>query len=116
MFPLPTQSASAFSSYSPPIPSIILPGNHDLGLHLSSPSLASLGRERFVNNFGPLSGEIEWGGWSLVWVDSMALLEEGENGEEARGFVDKLSTSESLCLDSHKPLRPARRWQMLVNC
>lgn len=29
-----------------------------------------------------------------MWVDSMGLLEEGESGERARGFVQELSKGE----------------------
>ncbi|KAK4702764.1 ethanolamine phosphate phosphodiesterase, partial [Phenoliferia sp. Uapishka_3] len=90
MFPLPRQpSPSLTPTLSSPIPSILLPGNHDLGLHLPSTSLASYARERFTESFGPTSGEREWGGWSVVWVDSMALLED-EVGTEARGFVEAI--------------------------
>ena len=93
-FPLPRNPQSHFSLNAPPIPHIILPGNHDLGLHLASPALAEYARERFAAQFGPLAGEQEWGGWSVVWVDSMGLLEEGESGEEARGFVEGLRKGE----------------------
>ncbi|GAA5964234.1 hypothetical protein JCM21900_002876 [Sporobolomyces salmonicolor] len=92
LFPLPrasavspSQSVSSSSSLTPPIPSILLPGNHDLGLHVPSSALASYSRERFAEAFGPTWGEREWNGWTLVWVDSMALLEaefrEGRGGE-----------------------------------
>ncbi|GAA6024320.1 hypothetical protein JCM10207_009264 [Rhodosporidiobolus poonsookiae] len=91
LFPLPRLSSSSSLSSSPhshltpPIPSIVLPGNHDLGLSPSSPSsssptppssLASYRRERFSDAFGPPYGEREWGGWRVVWVDAMALLED----------------------------------------
>ncbi|GAA5894061.1 hypothetical protein JCM5296_001001 [Sporobolomyces johnsonii] len=92
LFPLPrasaaslSQSSSSSSSLTPPIPSILLPGNHDLGLHVPSSALASYSRERFAEAFGPTWGEREWNGWLLIWVDSMALLEEefraGRGGE-----------------------------------
>ncbi|GAA5979805.1 hypothetical protein JCM10908_003052 [Rhodotorula pacifica] len=96
-FPLPRASTSLFSTLSrgnhrgsshlvPPIPSILVPGNHDLGLHSPSSSLAAYARERFSEAFGPTWGEREWNGWSVVWVDAMALLEpefrEGEIGGE----------------------------------
>ncbi|KWU41377.1 hypothetical protein RHOSPDRAFT_37092 [Rhodotorula sp. JG-1b] len=86
-FPLPRASTSLFSTLSryghrgssqhlvPPIPSILVPGNHDLGLHSPSSSLAAYARERFSEGFGPTWGEREWNGWSVVWVDAMALLE-----------------------------------------
>ncbi|GAA5873544.1 hypothetical protein JCM3774_000046 [Rhodotorula dairenensis] len=85
-FPLPRASTSLFSTLSryghrgsshlvPPIPSIIVPGNHDLGLHSPSSSLAAYAREKFNEAFGPTWGEREWNGWSVVWVDAMALLE-----------------------------------------
>lgn len=68
-----------------------MPGNHDLGLHLPTASLASYSRERFEDAFGPVSGSEVWGGWELVWVDSMALLEQGEKGDEARKFVETVA-------------------------
>ncbi|GAA5987920.1 hypothetical protein JCM11641_004582 [Rhodosporidiobolus odoratus] len=74
LFPLPRLTSLPLS---PPIPSITLPGNHDLGLHVPSASLSSYYRERFSEAFGPLYGEREWKGWRVVWIDSMALLEEG---------------------------------------
>lgn len=85
-FPLPRASTSSFSTLSrqayaasshliPPIQSVVVPGNHDLGLHSPSSSLASYARERFTEAFGPTWGEREWNGWSIVWVDAMALLE-----------------------------------------
>ncbi|KPV76508.1 uncharacterized protein RHOBADRAFT_25577, partial [Rhodotorula graminis WP1] len=86
LFPLPRASTSSFSSLSsraasssalvPPIPSIIVPGNHDLGLHRSSTLLAAYGRERFRDAFGPTWGLREWNGWEVAWIDSMALLED----------------------------------------
>lgn len=86
LFPLPRASTSSFSTLSsraasssslvPPIPSIIVPGNHDLGLHRSSTSLAAYGRERFREAFGPTWGLREWNGWEVAWIDSMALLED----------------------------------------
>ncbi|GAA5892964.1 hypothetical protein JCM8208_004137 [Rhodotorula glutinis] len=86
LFPLPRASTSSFSTLSsraasssslvPPIPSIIVPGNHDLGLHRSSTSLAAYGRERFRDAFGPTWGLREWNGWEVAWIDSMALLED----------------------------------------
>lgn len=104
LFPLPRASISSFSPLShtsslpssssliPPIPSIVLPGNHDLGLSSpSSPSSASasLGayhRERFTAAFGPTYGEREWNGWRIVWVDAMALVEEEFwSGDEGGG-------------------------------
>lgn len=90
LFPLPRQPSTSLTPHlSAPIPSILLPGNHDLGLHLASPALASYARERFTDSFGATSGEKEWGGWSVVWVDSMALLED-EGGSAARGFVESV--------------------------
>lgn len=113
LFPLPRASTSSFSALStrgasssssflvPPIPSIIVPGNHDLGLHRSSTSLAAYGRERFAEAFGPTWGVREWNGWEVVWVDSMALLEdefwEGDGGQYAgmKRWIDELGQGES---------------------
>ncbi|GJN88267.1 hypothetical protein Rhopal_001232-T1 [Rhodotorula paludigena] len=95
LFPLPRASTSSFSTLSssstgrssltPPVPSIIVPGNHDLGLHRGSTALAAYGREVFRDTFGPTWGVREWNGWEVVWVDAMALLEpeywEGDGGE-----------------------------------
>ncbi|KAM0751157.1 hypothetical protein T439DRAFT_380157 [Meredithblackwellia eburnea MCA 4105] len=106
LFPLPRSSSPSHAHLAPPIPSILLPGNHDLGLHLPSSSLASYARERFQNSFGAPNGEKEWGGWSLVWVDSMALLED-EEGRTARGWVEDLAerpTELPRILLSHIPL------------
>lgn len=93
LFPLSRAPSASNPHLAPPIPSILLPGNHDLGLHLPSSSLASYARERFEESFGPVSGEKEWGGWNLVWVDSMGLLE--EEGRAARGFVESIAERES---------------------
>ena len=71
-----------------------MPGNHDLGLHLDSQALMSWERERFQEAFGPTQGQREWNGWDIVWVDSMALLEEGVAGTEARGWIDKVGKRE----------------------
>ncbi|BGP18748.1 hypothetical protein JCM10213_003053 [Rhodosporidiobolus nylandii] len=123
IFPLPRASISSFSPLSltsswssslvPPIPSIVLPGNHDLGLHLPSASLASYHRERFADVFGPTWGEREWNGWRIVWVDSMALLEhefwEGSGGTFAsmKGWLEGLKgadpTTPTILL-THIPL------------
>ncbi|BGO89273.1 hypothetical protein NBRC10512_003911 [Rhodotorula toruloides] len=123
LFPLPRASTSSFSALSssprsrshliPPIPSITLPGNHDLGLHLSSPSLARYARELFEEAFGPPWGEREWNGWSLVWIDSMALLEEefweadGGQFREMRRWLDELgrgTVTQPRILLTHTPL------------
>ncbi|BGP22523.1 hypothetical protein JCM10295v2_001408 [Rhodotorula toruloides] len=123
LFPLPRASTSIFSALSssphsrsdliPPIPSIILPGNHDLGLHLSSPSLARYARELFEEAFGPTWGEREWNGWTLVWVDAMALLEaefwEDDGGQfrEMRRWLDELgrgTVTQPRILLTHIPL------------
>lgn len=99
LFPLPRQPTYASSSpeiisLTPPVPTIYVAGNHDLGLHLPSSSLASYGRERFTESFGPTMGEKQWGGWDVTWVDSMALLEEGKVGEEAREWIERVGRSE----------------------
>ncbi|GAA5910115.1 hypothetical protein JCM6882_006520 [Rhodosporidiobolus microsporus] len=129
LFPLPRASTSSFSTLSsshspssslfsshpltPPIPSIVLPGNHDLGLHLPSSSLAAYHRERFVEAFGPTWGEREWNGWRVVWVDAMALLEgefwEGEGGQygRMRAWLEQMgqdSSSTPTILLTHIPL------------
>lgn len=67
-----------------------MPGNHDLGLHLPSAALASYGRERFQEAFGPTMGEKEWGGWDVVWIDSMALLENAVEAAEAREWIERV--------------------------
>ena len=107
LFPLPrsttTPTTLQHASLSPPIPSIYLPGNHDLGLHLASEALAEYARERFVESFGATNGEIELGGWSFIWVDSMALLESGEIAEQATNFVEGIAARSSRippCLTS----------------
>ncbi|GAA5821282.1 hypothetical protein JCM10212_006270 [Sporobolomyces blumeae] len=101
IFRLPRQvsaSSALSSSLHPPLPVIFVPGNHDLGLHLPAPLddenvTSSNGRgtattrSRFEQSFGPTFGSREWNGWELVWIDSMALLEEGFwNGEAERGL------------------------------
>ena len=100
LFPLPrqTSSTSLHTSLLPPIPSIYVPGNHDLGLHLPSASLATYGRERFTESFGPTMGQKEWGGWDVVWIDSMALLEDGGEAVQARAWIEQAGKRESLCL------------------
>ncbi|KAI5481041.1 CDC1p [Pseudohyphozyma bogoriensis] len=113
LFPLPRSPSpqGSHSSLSPPIPTIYLPGNHDLGLHLPSSSLASYARERFTAAFGEVMGEKEWNGWSVVWVDSMGLLEQGEEGKEAREWVEDVGARPNTLpriLLTHIPLyRPA---------
>lgn len=100
LFPLPRSTTSTttplHASLSPPIPSIYLPGNHDLGLHLPSEALAEYARERFVESFGPTNGEVELGGWGFIWVDAMALLESGEIAEEAIKFVEGIAARSSF--------------------
>lgn len=107
LFPLPTISHNTTQK----VPTIILPGNHDLGLHLPAPgvgtdekdgggggilSQARNGRIRFEEHFGKVSGVQILGGWEFVWVDSMALLELGEEGDRARTFVSGISDRTSL--------------------
>ncbi|KAK4046867.1 hypothetical protein OIV83_005763 [Microbotryomycetes sp. JL201] len=108
-FPLPRQhiAKSIDSSLHPPIPTIYMPGNHDLGLHLESNALMSWARERFQEAFGPTQGQREWGGWDVVWVDSMALLEEGLAGTEAKAWIEKVARrrlTKPRMLLSHIPL------------
>ncbi|KAM0792674.1 hypothetical protein ACM66B_002454 [Microbotryomycetes sp. NB124-2] len=108
-FPLPRQhiAKSIDSSLHPPIPTIYMPGNHDLGLHLESDALMSWERERFQEAFGPTQGQREWGGWDVVWVDSMALLEQGVAGNEAKAWIDKVGRrklTKPRMLLSHIPL------------
>ena len=69
----------------------MLPGNHDLGLHVPSGALQRYARERFTDAFGPTQGVVMWHGWQVVWVDSMALLEDGPIGDEARAFVEQVA-------------------------
>jgi hypothetical protein len=94
LFPLPRQipksSSSSSSSSSrhldPPVPVIYVPGNHDLPLHPSS-SINSTdrfnssshflsSRKQFRESFGPLWGEREFKGFNLIWIDSIALIEQ----------------------------------------
>lgn len=98
LFPLPRQeiAGSIDSSLHPPVPSIYMPGNHDLGLHLESDSLTSWERERFEAAFGPPQGQKDWGGWDVVWVDSMALLEQAPAGQQAKSWVERVGKRESL--------------------
>ncbi|GAA6054891.1 hypothetical protein JCM3770_004270 [Rhodotorula araucariae] len=122
LFPLPRASTSSFalsphtrisSPLTPPIPSITVPGNHDLGLHRSSSSLAAYARERFEEAFGPTWGIREWNGWEVVWVDAMALLEdeywEGDGGQYSamKRWLDEMEhglVSAPRILLSHIPL------------
>ncbi|GAA5874882.1 hypothetical protein JCM8547_003600 [Rhodosporidiobolus lusitaniae] len=126
LFPLPRASISSFSPLSsssssssssralvPPIPSIVIPGNHDLGLHSPSSSLAAYHRERFTSAFGPTFGEREWNGWRVVWIDSMAVLEEefwrGDGGQfrEMKSWLEGLgkdSPTQPTVLLTHIPL------------
>lgn len=98
LFPLPTISQNSTQK----VPTIILPGNHDLGLHLPLKdgvlSQARNSRIRFEEAFGKVSGVQELGGWEFVWVDSMALLELGEEGDRARNFVSSISESKFFFL------------------
>lgn len=35
-------------------------------------------------------GEKEWGGWDVVWIDSMALLENAVEAAEAREWIERV--------------------------
>lgn len=73
IFPLPSAPARVY----------YVPGNHDLGLYLP-PAAAAHAREQFKDAFGPLNAVVEIGGHRLVWIDSMALLEERLAAAQAR--------------------------------
>ncbi|GAA5995590.1 hypothetical protein JCM5350_005675 [Sporobolomyces pararoseus] len=132
LFPLPRQHLKTFSSSSsttsshsssssssshheldPPVPVIYVPGNHDLPLHppLSSisnstevvvPISVKTRREKFKESFGPLWGERELGGWNLIWIDAIGLIEQGfwnnndNSEEEGNGFREMRNWLESL--------------------
>ncbi|KDE03459.1 hypothetical protein MVLG_06069 [Microbotryum lychnidis-dioicae p1A1 Lamole] len=107
--------SSRFFRLFPPPPStlskspstIYIPGNHDLGLHNLSSTLSSNGRKRFRDTFGPTNGIVETGGWQLVWVDAMAVLEPGVEGREARNWIARLGEKKSnlpRVLFTHIPL------------
>lgn len=110
LFPLPPLIPPSLSSpltpSTPRIPSILIPGNHDLGLHLPSSSIALATRKKFINSWnggvggggGGVNGVKVLGGWEVVWVDSMALIEAGVEGDSARTFVSYISDSESIPL------------------
>lgn len=44
--------------------------------------------------FGKLWGEVEWGGWNLVWIDSMNLIE-GREGE-MKDWLEQLGKGKKL--------------------
>ncbi|GAA5828012.1 hypothetical protein JCM5353_007663 [Sporobolomyces roseus] len=120
LFPLPRRRRkgggdSPSSQLDPPVPVVFVPGNHDLGLHGESQlrklneSELERGKERFEGRFGRLWGEVEWGGWNLVWIDSMNLIE-GREGE-MKDWLEELGKGEVVqprILFSHVPLwRPS---------
>ena len=94
------------------LPVVYVPGNHDTGLYLPRTQAAHT-REQFKDGFGPLSGIKEFGNvsqqadvtlvlilygqHSIIWIDSMGLLEENVAKEipgakrPAHAFVDKLT-------------------------
>ncbi|SCV72346.1 BQ2448_3883 [Microbotryum intermedium] len=101
LFPPPSSTLSKSPS------TIYVPGNHDLGLHNPSSALSTYGRERFRATFGPTSGIVEAGGWEIVWVDAMALLEPGAEGIEARNRIEQMGEKKSnlpRILFTHIPL------------
>ncbi|EGF97450.1 uncharacterized protein MELLADRAFT_114338, partial [Melampsora larici-populina 98AG31] len=102
---------------------IYLAGNHDLGLApWTNSTNSNLVRERFVRNFQPgsLSGHLEWGNHSIVWIDSIGLIEEDKqskkNGDQSdqekvvgpvKSFIEKLNGPDTLLpkvLFTHVPL------------
>lgn len=103
---------------------IYLAGNHDLGLAPWTNSTNSkLARDRFTNHFPPgkLSGHTEWGNHSIVWIDSIGLIEEEKLrrlkgvepkdedlvGTPVKGFIEKLNGPDTLLpkvLFTHVPL------------
>ncbi|GAA5849397.1 hypothetical protein JCM3766R1_006067 [Sporobolomyces carnicolor] len=79
-FPLPRQrqhqlaDSSSSERLDPPIPVVYVSGNHDVTLHPTTSNETS--RSRFEQSFGSLYGERELKGFNLVWIDSIALLEQ----------------------------------------
>ena len=100
LFPLPRRNSLSASELDPPIPVVYVPGNHDVGLYRESQlrglneTELSRGREKFEESFGRLWGEVEWGGWKVVWIDSMGLIEGGERGREMRNWIEELGKGE----------------------
>ncbi|KAK4050039.1 hypothetical protein OIO90_005229 [Microbotryomycetes sp. JL221] len=110
-FPLPRQKLikSIDTSLHPPVPTIYIPGNHDLGLHLESQALETWQREKFKQNFESIKGLKEWNDWDLIWIDSMALLENDSNViyNEAKIWIEKMGKrrlTRPRVLFSHIPL------------
>lgn len=85
LFPTPRKkTVSKSNELDPPIPTIYVPGNHDLGLNsrsqlgLLNSQESRLGMDKFEQFFGKRFGMVEWGEWELVWIDSMGFEEEEE--------------------------------------
>ncbi|KAH9467415.1 hypothetical protein Pst134EA_011061 [Puccinia striiformis f. sp. tritici] len=97
---------------------IHLVGNHDVGLFPSTTKIQStLARQRFMQNWKPhlLNGHLQWANHTMIWIDSLALIEEfkfkssglsNEAGEVTK-FINGLSGPDMLLpkiLFTHVPL------------
>ncbi|KAI9627400.1 hypothetical protein H4Q26_017397 [Puccinia striiformis f. sp. tritici PST-130] len=93
-------------------------GNHDVGLFPSTTKIQStLARQRFMQNWKPhlLNGHLQWANHTMIWIDSLALIEEfkfkssglsNEAGEVTK-FINGLSGPDMLLpkiLFTHVPL------------
>ncbi|KAG0141984.1 hypothetical protein CROQUDRAFT_673825 [Cronartium quercuum f. sp. fusiforme G11] len=91
---------------------IYLAGNHDLGLKPSINLIDSnLAKQRFIKNWSnndKLSGLIEWGNHTIIWIDSIGLIEQEKEEEKVvESFIKDLNGPEMLLpkvLFSHIPL------------
>ncbi|CAD6564688.1 MAG: hypothetical protein CYPHOPRED_004621 [Cyphobasidiales sp. Tagirdzhanova-0007] len=66
------------------LPIYHVPGNHDLGLHLTRGGSA-YSRERFTETFGRLNGEVDLGNHTILWIDAPGLLEETSSASDLSG-------------------------------
>ncbi|CAH7671246.1 Metallo-dependent phosphatase-like protein, partial [Phakopsora pachyrhizi] len=98
---------------------LFIAGNHDLGLYPhTSESTSDLARQRFIKHWPPgkLNGIAQWANHSIIWIDSMRMIEESSHkSQDAIGlreggvtdFLKKLSGPNMMLpkvLFSHVPL------------
>ncbi|EIW63035.1 uncharacterized protein TRAVEDRAFT_69187 [Trametes versicolor FP-101664 SS1] len=104
-----------------------MPGNHDIGLGVSSPSyrFSDLARERYLSSFGPLNQRITLGNHTVLLIDAPSLVDEerartasgasysewaAAHSDSTTAFVQAfgrnadLSESDGLILFTHVPL------------
>ena len=90
-----------------PVPWLVVPGNHDVGVPDVAWRVTTRRRARFEAAFGPRFWVSEQGDWRIVGLDTEALASGHLDDEASWAWTaDQLSTDRPTVVVMHRPLAP----------